>query len=352
MGAGNGTLAKNILDYLSVEYPQVYERTQYKIVEISPKLAELQRARLASHSCVRIVNKSIFDWDVREPAPCFFLALEVIDNFAHDVVRYDSVTLEPYQGITAIDSAGEFHELYEPVTDPLILRFLDYRRRAGHVPPAFDSFLTSSPLLRRLRNSLPFAPNMTLPEYVPTRLLTFLEKLRDNFPLHRLLLSDFSKLPDAVPGYNAPVVQTRYKETMVPCSTYMVQPGYFDIFFPTSFELLRDMYELLMSNPTLSASSTTTAGQEAEPTGYRPSPMTTAASSLRLNVDFFSSSPRGRRSPVDGVMSSSGLDVGQRMSTVMTHKEFLEKYADLERTTLRSGENPMLDFYQNVKFLF
>lgn len=78
MGAGNGTLACNILDYLSAEYPAVYERTQYKIIEISGKLADLQRAKLSSHSCVQIVNKSVFDWDAREPAPCFFLALEVI----------------------------------------------------------------------------------------------------------------------------------------------------------------------------------------------------------------------------------------------------------------------------------
>ena len=78
MGAGNGTLACNILDYLRAEYPAVYERTQYRIIEISGKLAELQRKKLASHPCVRTVNKSVFDWDTREPAPCFFLALEVI----------------------------------------------------------------------------------------------------------------------------------------------------------------------------------------------------------------------------------------------------------------------------------
>ena len=79
MGAGNGTLALNVLDFLAQEYPEVYERTQYRIIEISKSLAEVQRQQVASkHSCVEIVNKSVFDWDRHEPAPCFFLALEVV----------------------------------------------------------------------------------------------------------------------------------------------------------------------------------------------------------------------------------------------------------------------------------
>jgi hypothetical protein len=30
----------------------------------------------------------------------------------------------------------------------------------------------------------------------------------------------------------------------------------------------------------------------------------------------------------------------------------METYADLNKTRLLSGENPLLDFYKNVKFLF
>ncbi len=50
--------------------------------------------------------------------------------------------------------------------------------------------------------------------------------------------------------------------------------------------------------------------------------------------------------------SASGLPVGERKSSVFTHAEFMETYADLAQTQLKSGENPMLEFYQNVKFLF
>ena len=76
-------------------------------------------------------------------------------------------------------------------------------------------------------------------------------------------------------------------------------------------------------------------------------------SSLTLGSDFFSSyHPKNRRRPLDGVASSSGLPVGERKSNVFTHAEFMETYADLERTRLKNGENPLVDFYQNVKFLF
>ena len=82
MGGGNGTLALNILEFLQKEYPQVYERTRYRIIEISPKLANLQTKRLESHaSCLEIVNKSIFEWEEVVSSPCSFIALEVIVSF-------------------------------------------------------------------------------------------------------------------------------------------------------------------------------------------------------------------------------------------------------------------------------
>jgi SAM-dependent MidA family methyltransferase len=69
----------DILDFIQNAYPEVYERTQYNIVEISGRLAKLQQELLVPrHACVNITHKSIFHWDRPEPAPCFFLAMEVI----------------------------------------------------------------------------------------------------------------------------------------------------------------------------------------------------------------------------------------------------------------------------------
>jgi SAM-dependent MidA family methyltransferase len=79
IGAGNGTLAMDILNYLREEYPDVYDRTRYNIIEISGNLVTLQKNKVRSaHPCVNVVHMSIFHWKVREPAPCFFLAMEVI----------------------------------------------------------------------------------------------------------------------------------------------------------------------------------------------------------------------------------------------------------------------------------
>lgn len=174
------------------------------------------------------------------------------DNFAHDMIRYNLETLEPMQAVVTIDATGDFSLLYEPVTDPVIRRYLGYRRlvsggnntthaagpfSSSDLPvsatPPINPLLLSSPLLRKIYTSLPFAPNLSTPEFIPTKQILFLEKLREALPFHRLLVSDFDSLPDAVEGRNGPVVQTRYGGEMVPCETFLVKQGYFDIFFPT-----------------------------------------------------------------------------------------------------------------------
>ncbi|OZJ04805.1 hypothetical protein BZG36_01858 [Bifiguratus adelaidae] len=297
MGAGNGTLMRNILDYIREYEPAVYTRTQYRIIEISEALAKQQARQLTRvnqkepHHCVEIINQSIFDWDEKVEDECFFIAMEVIDNFAHDLIRYDTDTGEPFQGVVGVDPEGDYSELYEAVgSDALIARYLKTRRQTNYKTPAL-----SHHIFRKLKNSLlPYSSNLSKPEFIPTRLFQFLEQLRDHFPRHRLILSDFYQLPDTIPGIDAPVVQTRYKGTMVPCSTYMVQPGWFDIFFPTNFELLRDMYHIVCRKD-------------------RP--------------------------------------INERLVKVLPHRDFLERYADLEMTRTRSGENPMLMYYENVKML-
>ncbi|KAH9943850.1 hypothetical protein B0H21DRAFT_892603 [Amylocystis lapponica] len=136
--------------------------------------------------------------------------MKVIDNFAHDVIRYNLRTLEPCQGLVTIDANGDFSTYYTRVTDPLISSFL---------------------------------------------------------------------------GRECPVVQTRYQNTTVPCSTLLIKHGYFDIFFPTGFERLRDVYEHLSQPPPC------------------VSPLATSTSLLAIGKDFFSSYHRkSRRTPLDGIV--------------------------------------------------
>lgn len=226
MGAGNGTMMLNILDFIRDTDYEVYQRTKFRIIEISPALASLQMKNLmdsinaAGHlDHVEIINKSIFDWDTYVHSPCFFLALEVFDNFGHDAIRYDTRTEMPQQSGVLIDADGEFHEYYNAQLDPLASRFLRVRQAAARRP--FPSPLGHK-VTRGIRNSLPWQNPYTSPEYIPTRLMQFFDILDSYFPAHRLIASDFSTLPDAVPGLNAPVVQTRYMRRTVPVSTPFV----------------------------------------------------------------------------------------------------------------------------------
>ena len=233
MGAGNGTLMLNILDHIRDMYPEVYAHTQFKIIEISSALADLQTSHLNRSASARghaehveIINRSIFDWATPVPEPCWFLALEVMDNFGHDCIRYDPATAQALQSSVLIDGEGEFYEFFSREVDPIAERFLRLRDAAVRD----DAALAKHPLVarprwwRRLRAEMPFAPNLTDPEYIPTRLMQFFDKLAAYFPLHRLLASDFNYLPDATVGYNAPVVQTRYRRRTIPVRTPFVSP--------------------------------------------------------------------------------------------------------------------------------
>jgi hypothetical protein len=227
MGAGNGTLMLNILDHIRDQDEEVYDRTKFKIIEISSNLAKLQENQLLrtadsrGHlSKVEIINKSIFEWDQTVPAPCYFLAMEVFDNFAHDAIRYDPVTEEPLQGTVLIDSKGDFYEFYVPQIDPVASRFLRVRHAA--TAGRYRTPLPQSKILRALKNNMPFTANLSDPEYIPTRLMQFFDILGKYFPGHRLITSDFHDLPDTIKGINAPVVQTRYKRQTVPVTTPFV----------------------------------------------------------------------------------------------------------------------------------
>jgi len=117
--------------------------------------------------------------------------------------------------------------------------------------------------------------------------MQFFDILREYFPHHQLLASDFNALPDTVKGMNAPVVQTRYQRRTVPVSTPLVQQGYFDILFPTNFAVIEDVYRAM--------------------TG--------------------------------------------KLSRVSSHQDFLRRWSDVEESQTRDGESPMLSWYKNASVL-
>lgn len=369
VGAGNGSFMFDAMRFIRDEYPEIFARTKYRIVEISSALSHIQRKRAhdAGFTNVEVINQDFFKWKGGTTDPCFVVALEVFDNLSHDLVRYDMKTLEPKQAVVSINKEGDFSLEYETVTDPLLRRALEYRRLlplAPNTQPPLSKAMLSSPALRNLYVNLPFAPNLSPPEFVPTKAVSFLERLRDQLPAHRLLMADFSELPEAVEGRNGPVVQTRYRNQMVPCSTFLVKQGYFDIFFPTDFELLRDVYGLIMNSPArrvtppgangssgeaeaatvdeeaaAAASSSSSAASDPNPTP--PTSIKGARAQKALDDDFFSPS---------GVRGFRRRHVG-----VYTQAEFIVKYggeAMVGPTRMKDGLSPMLTMYDNAKIMF
>lgn len=320
MGGGNGTLMCNVLHYIKENEPDIYARTHYKIIEILSQLALKQYksalgAKLTLQGLdaakLEIINQSIFAWDKTVDEPCFFIALEVFDNFSHDVVRYDNTTGIPHEGHVLVDEHGDFYEFFTPELSYYTNAFLQLRengnrgvlKNASSWSASLQTALSTLPFTQkdkihplyhsstklRWKNSiLPFKDNLTPAEFVPTRLLQFFQILKHRFPNHSLVCSDFNSLPKAIPGYyNAPVVQTVLQNRMIDVSTYMCHQGYFDIMFPTDFGLASDLYK----------------------------------------------------------------QVTGKVPRVELHKDFLEQWADIDVTTTRKGENPMLDFYTNVSFM-
>lgn len=312
LGAGNGTLMRGVLDYLAEFVPDLYQRTTYHIIEISPRLAKLQQERAGTdhNSKVQVINQNVFAYNRQvEERPCFVLAFEVLDNLAHDLVRYtkDPHTLpQPVQATVSISNTGDFVELYTPVTDPLIAEYLDLRSKMA-LPPLHP---VKPSWWRAFEAALPASANLSEPYFVPTKLLKLFKMLHHYFPQHRLLLSDFAQLPDAIPGHTAPVVQTRYKGQTVPCTTYLVQQGFFDIFFPTDFKHLQQLYEAVQR-------------RYAKNAGTKNSNTETSTTAN----------------------AQQGLDV-------LSHRDFLERWGETQRTKLKNGDNPMLDHYENAAFAF
>ncbi|KAI9485959.1 MAG: S-adenosyl-L-methionine-dependent methyltransferase [Benjaminiella poitrasii] len=248
---GNGQLMPHILDYIERYEPSVYKRTQYNMIELSDRIVSpsfIKAKAAPRHECVQVLDKDFFDWDTLVAEQCFFLGMEVINRFAHDVIRYNLSESKPHQGLICVDEKRNYTEIFEPVgKDDVISRYLSLRKkaRAKYVHPFTSRSLLWHKIQNYLNPSSSFVSNYvnyTYPEFIPTKLFQFFEILNAYFPGHRLVLTDYASLPNTIDGINAPLVQTVYKGLMVPCSTYLLPPGWYDVLFPTNFELLREMY--------------------------------------------------------------------------------------------------------------
>ncbi|MEG4273216.1 MULTISPECIES: class I SAM-dependent methyltransferase [unclassified Microcoleus] len=126
MGAGRGTFAENILQYLQIQYPDLFQVVEYIIIEVSAVLQAEQRQRLADTKCVKwcnwdeIVNNSIVG--------CFF-SNELVDALpVHQFILEQGQLREIYVAAeTPKDEQEEisFVEVTGEVSTPKIAEYFD-----------------------------------------------------------------------------------------------------------------------------------------------------------------------------------------------------------------------------------
>lgn len=126
MGAGQGTFAENLLQYLQRQHPDLFKTLTYIIVEISPILQAEQRQRLGNIKCVKwcnwdeIVNHSIVG--------CFF-SNELVDALpVHQLILEEGQVREIYIAAETPTNKKEeinFVEVIGEVSTPKIAEYFD-----------------------------------------------------------------------------------------------------------------------------------------------------------------------------------------------------------------------------------
>ncbi len=298
VGPGNGALAEDVLTYFGeVLPPAAFAAIEYHMIEVSGHLVETHlralQAKFPRH--IRLHQTSFLEWEGVEERPAFVIATEVFDNLCQDRVKFSRPAGDLLQGVVVTNDAatyGEaqarYTELFVPATDAAIVETVNALDEVGFRWRSLRANLGES-----LSSVWPFSlfevgtPWST--EFIPTGQYAFLKRLRRSHPRHCFIMTDFDELPDTIAGYGGPVVQTRYGGDTVACSTYLLERGLFDIFFPTNFATLAALYGRL-----------------------------------------FPAAPA---------------------AVLLKHAAFVRAHGQVEGTRTRSGYNPMVEDFENVSFL-
>ncbi|KAG3111107.1 hypothetical protein PI124_g11060 [Phytophthora idaei] len=317
IGGGSGSNALQILNYLKEQAPDVYAKTKYTLIEISPVMAERQRNRVVAvhpEQCT-VINQDILTFaDTHAPvnSQCFFLALEVLDNLPHDKVTLQNGKW--FETIVKLHSEADgtlLEEAMRPVKDMLIRQTLRY---FGCELPLRVSYKNNSSLAQRVRRMMGKDDPVLTSAFIPTGAMQLLNTLRTAFPKHHLIAADFDSLPapnldekspikviehplsttatssGTLFAGNAPLVASKVTGVTKDHDTYLVQGGIADIFFATDFDRLRKAY----------------------------------CSALQRQPDEVS---------------------------VVKSSEFLKEFADVQKTKTITRYNPLLEDYSNTSFI-
>ena len=320
VGAGRGTLAADVLDAVRARAPHLYARTTYTTLERSPTLAAVQEARVRGDGRHAGFVVHVGDaterhvWGPHDRAHTYILACEVLDNLAHDLVRWrqegwwqvrvvggcgggggggrgTSTKMVPLPSLASSPSppGAPLCLVLEPATDPLVMRVLDVEASLPPRPPTACSLVDTAVTWVLGSASAPDPA-----AYLPTEALALFDAAVAARPNHTLLAADFDALPSPEPAMRAPVVAaTRGGRAVDYPSILAAPPGGADIFFPTDFDLAAGLH---------------------------------AAAAVKAGC-----------TPLAAAWPKAA--------------EFLAAHADLAATRTRSGWNPLLDDFDNTSVL-
>ncbi|GIL64584.1 hypothetical protein Vafri_18474 [Volvox africanus] len=362
VGGGNGTLARDILDWLRDNRPQDYRQTSYTCLEISTSLAARQYdkvVRQGGHGgrfhLRRGSGLDAATWgSERRWEHTFVLMMEVLDNLPHDrvfrrrpsdpwqqtVVRPAQTDASPAAAAGAASTSqpatrpsgssmerGPWQLVGEPLSDPLLRRTLSAVYRAPTREQQLDDRFYRVLDFILARDSQPASRDEVL--WLPTACAAFLELLHDLRPNHSLIAADFDKLPDVrLPGRNAPLVAQKVGGRNLDHDTLFVPWGTADIFFPTDFDALCALYRSA-AHHVWGREGVATATAMAPP----PAP----------DTDSASSSSGG---------SGEGGNLGDVNAEHFRQGAVIKRYREMFNTATICAFNPMVDDFVNARFFF
>ena len=250
IGAGTGTLAHDVLNWLRSHRQDLYGQCKYTTIDISGTLSEQQEQRVkgAGHAS-DVFQACVGDaceadtWERYGENECFIIGMEVLDNMPHDKV----VCVEDDSGeMVWMESCVEFEDDVMFDRDPQeILRHVSDATIMGVFKAYMDMNESQSQGLS-IDSTFKWLLDISRqpePVFLPTATALLFDSIQKTVPKHELIFSDFDFLPDVVvPGENAPIVSSTIDGKARDRGTLFAPFGSSDIFFPTNFEFLKVLY--------------------------------------------------------------------------------------------------------------
>lgn len=267
IGAGRGTLAADVLEYWSAHAPEFLEGVSYNVIEISPALARLQSKVLrpwVETGHAEVHNADAIQWlsslrkniDLSErfrTETCHIIGMEVLDNLPHDLVRVTNkglqqasmVLVENDSDLNSTPAALEWTSEVDEVTAAAIHAFDCLNPFQDASTSSFHSQNVS--YLSRFRSHFEELLSGGKREiWVPTASFQLMQAICSSIPNAQMTISDFDSFPGALPGENAPVVQSVQRGSAIVYDTVEKAPfGKVDVMFPTNFSALQRCHETL-----------------------------------------------------------------------------------------------------------